>query len=201
MTNSTKPLRRSAMRREPAGSRRWGLALLCFTALMANEAQADTCRLSLSQPRVDYGVIHRTERMEGASGRQSLGKRTLHLTVVCIHPSVMALRFNGVPADGHGFQFGRQGRFTLSLKQAQVDGRDVEWAVAQLPGEPASGRLLPGQTLVARATGARVTGRRLTAQVDIDVELPPAALAVRNQTLLEGLGGFELVSLAVPPSQ
>ncbi|WP_251029351.1 hypothetical protein [Pseudomonas fluorescens] len=194
------------MRREPvnsleAGSRWWGPVLLCFTVLLANEAQADTCRLSLSQPRVDYGVIHRTERIEGASGRQSLGKRTLHLNVVCTDPSVMALRFNGMPADGHGFQFGRQGRFTLSLKQTQVDGRDIEWAVAQLPSEPASGRLLPGQTLVARASGTRVTGRRLTAQVEIDVDLPSAALAVRNETLLEGLGGFELVSLAVPPSR
>ena len=52
-----------------------------------------------------------------------------------------------------------------------------------------------------QATGMRVVGRRLTAQVDVDVDLPPGAHAVRSETQLEGLGSFELVSLAAPPNQ
>lgn len=199
MTNSTKRLGRCVLPAEP-GSLRLGLMLyfLLFVIAMANEARADTCRLSLSQSRIDYGPVRHGQQ---DSQSVSLGTRTLHLNVVCADASVMALRFSGVPADGQGFRFGRQGQFTLNLKHAQVDGQAVEWAVAHLPVEPATGRLLPGQTLVARAAGLPLVGRRLTAQVDVEAHVPSAALGVRSETLLEGLGNLELVSLAVPPNR
>ncbi len=198
MTNSTSPQRRCAVHNEP-GSLRVGvlLFLLLLVTTMAGKARADTCRISLSQPRIDYGVI----RMTDSVGGSALGTRSLHLNVVCTDPSAMALRFNGVPADGQGFRFGRQGRFILNLKHAQVDGQAVEWGIAHVPGEPPTGRLAPGHVLLAQATGMRVVGRRLTAQVDVDVDLPPGAHAVRSETQLEGLGSFELVSLAAPPNQ
>ena len=84
----------------------------------------------------------------------------------------------------------------LTLRHAQVDGRAVNWRMAHLPGETASGQLLPGQVLVAGSPG-----KRLTAQVDIDTDLPSDALQVRSETILEGLGRFELVSPAVPLSR
>ncbi|MCS3415159.1 hypothetical protein M2399_000758 [Pseudomonas sp. BIGb0450] len=198
MTNSTTPLWRCAVHGDP-GSLRIGLLLflLLLVIIFAKEARADTCRLSLSQSRVDYGVIRPPER----AGSASLVTRTLHLNIVCADPSIMALRFNGVPADGQSFRFGRLGRFALGLKHAQVDGQAVEWATVQLPGEPAPGRLVPGHVLLAQTAGARALGRRLTAQVEIDVDLPSAAYGVRGETLLEGLGSFELVRLAVPQSQ
>lgn len=198
MTNSTKSRRRCAVPSERVGMRPGFLLCLLLVVTMANEARADTCRLSVSQPRVDYGVIRQVEPLNGTL---ELGTRTLHLNVICADPSVMALRFTGAPADGQGFRFGRQGQFTLNLKHAQVDGQAVEWGVAHLPGEPVTGHLSPGQTLVARAAGMPVVGRRLTAQVDVDARLPSAALGVRGETLLEGLGNLELVSLAVPPNQ
>ncbi|MFL1499855.1 hypothetical protein ACI77J_01465 [Pseudomonas sp. O64] len=174
------------------------LALLC-TVLAVPDAWAENCRLSLSQPRIDYGAIRREARVESAS--LVLGTRSLRLSVLCTEPAAIALRFIGIAADGQGFQFGRQGRFRLTLKHAQVDGHAVGWVAAQLPGEPASGQLLPGQTLMARIAGMPLVGRQLTAQVDIDTELPADALHVRDETRLEGLGSFELVSPAVPPSQ
>lgn len=182
----------------PVKPNRLPLMVLC-TVLAVPQAWADNCRLSVSQPRIDYGVIRREEPVERAS--MVLGTRTLHLNVVCAEPAAMALRFIGVAADGQGFQFGRQGRFRLSLKHAQMDGHAVGWTAAHLPGEPASGQLLPGQTLMARVAGMPMVGRRLTAQVDIDAELPADALQVRNETRLEGQGSFELVSPAVQPSQ
>ncbi|KRP65335.1 hypothetical protein [Pseudomonas orientalis] len=174
-----------------------GAALFC-TVLLAQEAQAENCRLSLSQPRIDYGVIRREALAESATVR--LGTRTLQLNVLCIEPSAMALRFIGT-ADGQAFRFGQQGRLRLSLKHAQVDGRAVEWAMMSQPYGGAVGQLLPGQVLVARAAGVPMTGKLLTAQVDIDTDLPADALQVRNQTLLEGQGSFELVSPAVPPNR
>lgn len=174
----------------------------CFTLfcslLMAQGVRAEDCRLSVSQPRIDYGVIRREALVESAS--VALGTRTLHLNVACAQPSVMALRFIGA-ADGQGFRFDRQGRMRMYLRHAQVDGRAVEWEVAHLPGETVSGQLLPGQVLVARAAGQTMLGQRLTAQVDVDIDLPSDALQVRSQTRLEGQGTFELVSPAVPLSR
>lgn len=172
--------------------------VLFYAALIAQGARADNCQLSLSQSSIDYGVIRREALVE--SPTLGLGTRTLHLSVLCEEPSAMALRFVGV-ADGQAFRFGRQGRFRLRLKQALVDGRAVEWEGAHVPGETTSGQLLPGQILVARAAGVPVTGRRLTAQVEIDTDLPSDALQVRSQTSLEGRGSFELISPAVPLSR
>lgn len=194
MTSSSKPLRRCAMVGKLASI---GAALFC-TVLLAQEARAENCRLSLSQPRIDYGVIRREALAESAT--VTLGTRSLQLNVLCVEPSAMALRFIGA-ADGQTFSFGQQGRLRLSLKHAQVDGRPVEWAMMSQPDGGAGGQLLPGQVLVARAAGGLVTGQRLTAQVDIDTDLPADALQVRSQTLLEGQGSFELVSPAVPRSR
>jgi hypothetical protein len=169
--------------------------VLFFAMVTAPGVHAENCRLTVSQPRIDYGVIHREALVEKPN--LALGTRTVQLNVTCAAPAAMALRFIGA-ADGRGFLFGRQGRFHLRLKHAQVDGRTVEWQVAHLPGETASGELLPGQILVARAAGAPVTGQRLSAQVEVETTLPSAALQVRNEERLEGQGTFELVSPAAP---
>lgn len=186
MTSSTRQVRRCAM---AVKLKSMSFALLCV-ALVAEGAQAQNCRLSVSQPRVDYGVIRSEAFVEPPA--IVLGTRMVQLNVLCEEPAAIALRFTGA-ANGQGFLFGRQGRFNLTLTHAQVDGRAVEWTQPHLPGETASGQLLPGQTLVARGTG-----RRLSAQVAIDTHLPADALHVRNQTVLEGQGSFELVSPAAP---
>jgi hypothetical protein len=191
MTSSTRLHRRYAMAAKLKGMG----VVLCCAVLLPQAVWAQNCRLSVSQSRIDYGVIRPLALLE--SPTVALGTRTLHLSVACAEPSTMALRFVGA-AEGQDFRFGQQGRFRLSLKQALVDGRAVEWAATYSPGDAASGRLLPGQVLVARAAGVAVTGRRLTAQVEIDTELPADALQVRNQAELEGQGRFELVSPAAP---
>ncbi len=170
------------------------LCVMLWGGVMSHAARADNCRLSLSQPQVEYGVVHRESLDDRAT--VALGTRTLHLNILCLAPAAIGVRFNGAAADGQGYRFGREGRFRLSLKHAQVDGRPVQWRAAQSSGEPDDGRLLPGKTLLAQATG-----RRLTAQVEIDAELPADALQVRYRTLLQGQGSFELVSPAAPPNQ
>ena len=188
MTNSMKPHRWSAM-----FAKRRSLWLL-WMALVASQAQAENCRMTLSESRVDYGVIRPSQATSGRATVTLDTPRTLHLSVLCTNASTMALRFSGVAADAQGFQFGRQGRFTLNLRQAQVDGRPVSWQT----DDTSSGQLLPGRMLYASVGGTPVTGRRLTAQVEVAVQLPANALAVTRETLLEGHGQFELVSPAVP---
>lgn len=189
-TNSTKQVRQSAVRSESLNRLGPGLALcsvLLWAGLMPEEALAGECRMSLSQPRVDYGLIRSAER---AGDQLALGKRTLQLNIACAESAPMALRFTGVSAGSKGFRFGRQGYFTLSLQHPQVDGQAVELRVS---GEPPSGQLLPGQTLVARAGGAPIHGRRFTALVNIETFVPAVGLAVRDETAFEGQGSFEWV--------
>lgn len=194
MTRSTKRQRRCAM----VGRLKSIGCAFCCTVLLAQGARAENCRLSVSQPRIDYGVIRREALVESATVR--LATRTLLLNVLCVEPSAIALRFVG-PADGHAFRFGQQGRLRLGLRHARLDGRAVEWAGGSQHSGGAGGQLLPGQILAARAAGMPLTGQRLTAQVDIDVDLPADALQVRSQTVWEGQGSFELVSPAVPQNR
>ena len=191
MTSSTRLHRRCAMAAKLKGMG----VVLCCAVLLPQAVLAENCRLSVSQSRIDYGVIRPLSLLQ--SPTVALDTRTLHLSVLCAEPSAMALRFVGA-ADAQGFRFGPQGHFRLSLKHALVDGRAVEWEASRQPGEATRGRLLPDQALVARAAGMPVTGRRLTAQVDIDIDLPADALQVRNYMVLEGQGSFELVSPAAP---
>ncbi|PRW95664.1 hypothetical protein C7A07_26005, partial [Pseudomonas fragi] len=75
------------------------LALLCML-LAALDAQAENCRLSLSQSRIDYGPIYRDAVVENAA--VVLATRTFSMTVLCAEPAAMALRFVAAPADGQG---------------------------------------------------------------------------------------------------
>lgn len=170
-----------------------GLGLLFMLAIAAQDASANDCRLSISQPRVDYGMLRRAELLDEQVSNQPiiLGKRTLQLSVVCAEPGAVALRFTGVPAGAQGFRFGRQGSFTLALKHAQVDGRAVELNSLQSTDTSALGHLLPGQVLIAKAGGLPLTGTRFSAQVEIDTYLPPDAFSVRHETVFEGQGHFE----------
>lgn len=186
-----------------------GIFLLLLMMLMTCEVRAAGCQLSLSQPRIDYGVLRQAELLNGRFGPQIItpGKRTLHLSVLCVEISPIAIRFSGSPAGAQGFRFGHGGSFTLGIKHARLDGRHVELTTGQpLAGIPA-GRLLPGHVLIARAGGVPAMGRRFSAQVDVDTYLPVALFSVRRETTLEGQGQFEWlpgavsVSPAAPPNQ
>jgi len=194
MANFMKPPRRSAVKAEPAG--RYALAgfqvLMGLLAgwLMISEVSAAECRVSLSQPQVDYGLL-RNGAKPGPHG-VFLGKRTVRLSVVCPEASVIALRFRGAPADGQGFSFGRHGRFDLNLQQPVLDGKAVVLAAMHNRTER-DGQLRPDQALMALAAGQPVRGRTFSALVHIDSYLSSTAPAVRDKTLLEGGGRFELV--------
>lgn len=184
MVNSTKPLRRPAVKKAPG--RIVALGLLLAGLVTAVPAVAGSCRLFLSQSLIDYGHLRLSERSA------SVGKRMARLNVVCPENSVIALRFQGGVGDGQGYRFGQQGLFSLTLHHPQLDGRPVE--LAQLHNHAdRGGQLRPGQALVVLAGGLPARGRTFSAQVQVDTWLPGAAIAVRDRTTLEGSGRFELV--------
>ncbi len=201
MTNFMKLPRLPAVRCKSMG--RIYQYLLFVIALLASEASFANCQSVLSQPRVDYGVLRQAQVLDGHASSQSLGRRTVVLSVVCIDPVPMAIRFGGSPAGPRGFRFGSDGVVTLNIRHAQLDGRPVDLAVDGSTGD----QLVPGQVLIARAAGVPLTGRRLSAQLEIDPYLPADAFSVRREMTLEGQVQVEWVprgvgvSPAVAPNQ
>jgi len=152
--------------------------------LIAGEVHAAECRLAVSRPEGDLGAF--------AAQGVLLGKRTVHLNVVCPQDTLIALRFRGVPAVGQGFKFGEQGYFNLSLQQAVLDGRPAELAPLHNRADR-SGQLLQDQAMVVLAAGVPAVGRVFSAQVQVETYLFDTTTAVRDKTVLEGGGRFELV--------
>ena len=167
----------------------YGVALL-FAGLLLTEQATAACRVSLSQPLIDYGLLRDSDQ-PSAQG-VSLGKRTVRLNVICAEAAVIALRFQGAPAEGQGYRLGRQGYFNLTLQQPMLDGKPVELAQLYNPAERA-GTLQPGQPLVVLAGGMPAIGRTFSALVQVESWLSGVAIAVRDKTTLEGSGRFEVV--------
>lgn len=151
--------------------------------------------MSLSQDRLDYGRLHPGELLVEQPGKAefALGKRTLSLNVICAEPTAMALRFDSPAAGPEAFSLGLHGHFTLSLKRPRLDGQAVELFQGRARSLEQSSRLLPAQTLVARQGGGPVQGRMFSALVEIESYLPSSAARVRDETLIDGRGRFELV--------
>ncbi len=167
-----------------------GMLAAVVSLLTVFEASASECHLSVSQPQIDYGLLRPVSKPEARGA--FLGKRMVRVSVVCADARVIALRFMGVPADGQGFRFGREGRFDLTLQQPVLDGQAIELAPMHNRAER-GGHLRPDQALVLLKAGQPVSGRVFSAQVQIDTYLSNAAASVRDKTLLEGGGRFELV--------
>lgn len=186
VANIMKARRRSAA----SGALASGALAVVVSLLTVFEVSAAECRLSVSQPHIDYGPL-RPGTTHDSRGIP-LGKRLVRLNVTCPDDRLIALRFRGVPADAQGFGFGRHGRFDVSLQQPLLDGQPMELAPMNSRTER-SGQLRPDQALVVLKAGQPIAGRVFSAQVQVDTYLSHTAPAVRDKTLLEGGGRFELV--------
>ncbi|MGA8136929.1 MULTISPECIES: hypothetical protein [Pseudomonas] len=171
--------------------RRCCVALVLFSA----PAGANDCTLSLSQSQIELGAL-RPGALAMAPGQPDLflGTRRLSLNIACPWPTSMVLRFDGPAAGPQAFRFDRQGRFTVGLSNARLDGKPVSLASAQRPAEASASHLMaPGQSLVVLARDLPAKGRFFSAQVEIDTHLPVSATRVRDETSVEGRGRFELL--------
>ncbi|CAD5203994.1 hypothetical protein [Pseudomonas sp. FEN] len=169
-----------------------GVALV----LLSVPARANDCTLSLSQSQIELGVL-RPGALSIAPGQPELflGRRRLSLNIACPRPTTMALRFEAPAAGSQAFRFDRQGRFTVSLSNALLDGKPVTLGAAPYLVEATENRLIaPGQSLQVLARDLPAKGRFFSAQVEIDTHLPVSATRVRDETPVEGRGRFELLS-------
>ncbi|NWB96216.1 hypothetical protein HX882_09965 [Pseudomonas gingeri] len=163
--------------------------------LLSVQTEANDCTLSLSQSQIELGALH-PGGLALAPGQPDLflGTRRLSLNIACPWPTSMVLRFEAAAAGPQAFRFDRQGRFTVGLSHAVLDGKPVTLATTQRTNEAAASRLMaPGQSLVVLAGDRPVKGRFFSAQVEVDTHLPVSATRVHDETWVEGRGRFELV--------
>lgn len=180
---------------------KWKGIIILLTAAMsiapAGLALAADCRLQASNTHVDYGALYRGELLSG--GRYAslpLGKREFVLTATCGEMGPFALQFSGEPAGPHGYRFGNRGEFALRVTGATVDGQKTELARNSANGTltPAadSALLQPGTVVAPVVHGRPAAGRVFTVQVEVDTNIDEQATRVRDITMLEGHGTFEL---------
>lgn len=170
-----------------------GLSGTCAADLSLNRETSDIpapppdirCRLTVSPPVVDYGVMSRWQLEETSYG-VSPGTRSLRVSVVCPFPQVMTLRVEGEGNEACGIRYGERGCLRLRLLDAQLDGNAVVLRHVTPDGrmkESESHRpaLYRGQALTPVSQGLPVEGRALTATLDIQPLLMEADVRVSNQ--------------------
>ncbi|MCS3509244.1 hypothetical protein [Achromobacter sp. JUb104] len=201
MTSSMKGHRQSAIKAGVESlSRRLltRLALILLLFIAAGAASAE-CRLSISNPEIDYGALYRGELLaQGRSPMLALNRRDLTLTAICDTVTPLALRFLGDAAGPNSYRFAANGNFTIRLRNATVDGNRIELAQTAgtggaLSSPSASVLLTPGSAVSPVALGQAASGKVFTAQIEFDTCIDEPATRVRDVTILEGGGVFELV--------
>ncbi|WP_286175316.1 fimbrial protein [Enterobacter sp. Cy-643] len=129
------------------------------------------CRLSVSNPLIDYGVMSRWQLEDIGAGRVSPGTRSLTISVVCPYSRTMILQVEGEGREG-GLRYGEHGTTRLRLLDAQLDGNAVELHSVTPDGvitESDRHRLAlnAGQRLAPVMQGRLAEGKILTARLEI----------------------------------
>lgn len=150
------------------------------------------CRLSVSNPVVDYGLMSRWQLEDIGAGRVSPGARSLTVSVVCPYSRTMSLRVEGEDREG-GLRYGEHGTTRLRLLDAQLDGNAVELRTVTPAGvitESGGQRLVlkAGQRLAPVMQGRLAEGKTLTARLEIQPVLAEDDARVssrqRSETML-----------------
>lgn len=171
-----------------------GLALATFAPNAL--AQATECQMTLSQPELDFG-------QQGRMGAErSLGSRALTISVLCNTPGDLSLFYRAGAADGKHYDFTEQGRYSMRVRDAQVDGQQVDLgrvtAGGQAPVDVAVEQpWLPGQGLMPMHGGAAVHGRSLTARIEVSASVQQGLFSVHDATTWQVGGQIDLPARAI----
>lgn len=178
----------------------WSVSLIALPLYAAQSYTDDTCEALLSPEQIDYGRQTRGELLRRSTRQDivSFEPRTVSLNIQCAQPTPITLRFLGIAADTDSYQFGIDGRMTLTLEQAQLDGRSVNLSTVQGPGSPlgqvdSSAVLRPNQAIVPVVAGQPASGQHLSLTVRVAPIAPEAATRVRELTRWQVSGQFTVM--------
>ncbi|NWD92573.1 hypothetical protein HX846_38175, partial [Pseudomonas sp. K5002] len=98
---------------------------LALGAIVQSRAHADECQLTLSQSRLDFGVMNRAvQRNPGAE--ILLGERRLSLNLNCPTPTDMHVFYRALAATAERYRFTERGSYRVHISDAVLDGQAVE---------------------------------------------------------------------------
>ncbi|UVJ45137.1 DUF1120 domain-containing protein [Pseudomonas sp. LS1212] len=153
-----------------------GLALAASIFAPTVQAMGEGCEVSISQTQIDYGLFNRTT-LKPQGGELPLGARSLRVNVNCAQPDAMTLFYRAVPAGAERFRFGEQGSYALRLRDALLDGEQVDLAQVAAAGQAGAAiAWLPDKGLTPVKAGNIARGRSFSARLDVSAWGDEAAL-------------------------
>lgn len=171
---------------------------LALGAIVQSRAHADECQLTLSQSRLDFGVMNRAvQRNSGAE--IVLGERRLSLNLNCPTPTDMHVFYRALAATAERYRFTERGSYRVHISDAVLDGQAVELGLTGGQGQAPSarGRTLdwrPDQAIVPLRDGAPTTGSSFSAQLLVNAWAQADALQVRDAVTWEATGLIDAVA-------
>ncbi|AFQ50029.1 hypothetical protein [Burkholderia cepacia] len=155
------------------------MGLIMSSAAMA----ADNCQVHTAPAQLDYGVQYRRTILAQPASAQghSLGKRRVSVSVVCKDPVRMAIFLRGEAQNESAFRFGLQGVLSVTVGDANLDGKTVALGSVEHAGQHPSEQagkvsLHPNKGAVVLEQGVPVTGSRLALQLELDPVIPGASI-------------------------
>lgn len=151
------------------------------------------CRISVSNPVVDYGLMSRWQLEDIGAGSVSPGTRSLTVNVVCPYSRTIALRVEG-ERRGAGLRYGEHGATRLRLLDAQLDGNTVELRTVTSAGVITENRghrlaLTAEQRVAPVIQGRLAEGKILVARLEVQPVMAAGHARVssrqRNETMIK----------------
>lgn len=170
-----------------------------FSLAMASVVHAENCTVRLSDQKIDYGELNSASLSSTTqNGKIVLGKRLLTINIDCQESTTFTLQFNAPAADKESFRFSNTGTVSMSLAHAQVDGKAVMLAAEKTTDNAPShiaavAKLVADQPVTGVSDSLPVSGKTFTAQVEVEAQIAPATLRVREFTHIEEVGTFVLI--------
>ncbi|NBF05670.1 hypothetical protein GV819_25575 [Pseudomonas sp. Fl5BN2] len=155
--------------------------LIC-AVFLSGQTFAQECQINLSESNMDFGRV--TQRSSSdpldMGNLHALGNRFISLHTSCPGASKLMLLLRG-DALGEQFRFAKQGRVSVSLSNAVLDGRNVELAQTKSVGAAlgphgSSIEAVPGDRVIPISGGLPAEGSVLSLQVEIRPVVPVAEL-------------------------
>ncbi|WP_082340949.1 DUF1120 domain-containing protein [Pseudomonas sp. MIACH] len=173
----------------------WLTAALMSVGLVANVWADDECRINISEPVLDFGLMKRLAQHDAAPQRL-LGERRLSVNLNCPQSTDMSVFYRALAASAQRLQFTEHGTYALQVSDGVLDGQAVELGLLPAAGQAPAAvgttlSWLPGHG-VAPVQGTRVVqGKHFALQVSLSAWADVAATRVREATTWEVSGTFD----------
>ncbi|MDY7535268.1 DUF1120 domain-containing protein [Pseudomonas sp. Bout1] len=174
------------------------LMSICLLVLAGADvalAQSDDCRLNLSEPHLDFGLMNRA--IHRPSGSEiALGERFLSLSLNCQKPTDMSIFYRALAIGAERFRFSDQGHYIMQASDGVLDGQAVELGLIPGRGQPPGIRANrldwhADHAIAPLRDGLPVQGSVFSVQLRVSARAQESAAHVRDAVTWEAFGLFE----------